>query len=108
MLMKTRPITEVRLGTIKAAVWKNETETGVRYNATFSRLYKDGDQWKSTDSFGRDDLLLLAKVADQTHSWIVAKNQEHEGGTKSNASQTHETKDDLFPGFDAPGNRPPL
>jgi len=27
--------------------------------------------WKSTDSFGRDDLLLLAKVIDQTHSWIL-------------------------------------
>ena len=74
--MKNKPIHEVRLGFIKAAVWRNETETGVRYNATFSRLYKDGDSWKSTDSFGRDDLLLLGKVADQTHSWICAQPQE--------------------------------
>ena len=65
------PIHEVRLGFIKAAVWRNEPEAGVRYNATFSRLYKDGDQWKSTESFGRDDLLLLGKVADRAHSWII-------------------------------------
>ena len=58
---KQKPTHEVRLGHIKAAVWKNETEAGVRYNATFSRIYKDGDDWKSTDSFGRDDLLLLGK-----------------------------------------------
>ena len=56
MKVNTKPIHEVRLGFIKAAVWRNETEAGVRYNATFSRLYRDGDQWKSTESFGRDDL----------------------------------------------------
>lgn len=82
---KTKPINEVRLGYIKAAVWKNETEAGVRYNVTFSRLYKDGDQWASTDSFGRDDLLLLAKVADQTHSWICAQNQEEQNAAKASA-----------------------
>ncbi len=49
---------------------------GVRYNVTFSRLYKDNDQWKSTESFGRDDLLVLGKVADQTHSWICMQGQE--------------------------------
>ena len=82
---KTKPIHEVRLGAIKAAVWRNETESGVRYNATFSRLYKDGDSWKSTDSFGRDDLLLLGKVADQAHSWIFAQGQENDSATKSPA-----------------------
>jgi len=35
---KQKPIHEVRLGAIKAAVWKNETENGVRFNATLSRL----------------------------------------------------------------------
>src|SRR5438477_7493392 len=83
MKEKQKPIHEVRLGHIKAAVWKNETEAGVRYNVTFSRLYKDGDNWQSTDSFGRDDLLLLSKVADQAHSWIFAQSQEVENGAKA-------------------------
>ena len=78
-----KPIHEVRLGFIKAAVWRNETEAGVRYNATFSRLYRDGDQWKSTESFGRDDLLVLAKVADNTHSWICTQNQEEHSAAKA-------------------------
>ena len=84
--MKNKPIHEVRLGSIKAAVWRNETEAGVRYNVTFSRLYKDGDRWQSTESFGRDDLLLLAKVADQTHSWIFAQGQEQDGSARATAS----------------------
>lgn len=73
--MKTQPIHQIRLGAIKAAVWKNESETGVRYNATFTRLYKKGDQWESSDSFGRDDLLVLAKVANQAHSYICSQQQ---------------------------------
>ena len=86
MKTNTRPIHEVRLGFIKAAVWRTETEAGVRYNATFSRLYRDGDQWKSTESFGRDDLLTLAKVADNTHSWICAQNQEEHNASKTASS----------------------
>ncbi|MHC1767222.1 MAG: hypothetical protein AB9869_23575 [Verrucomicrobiia bacterium] len=86
MKNKAKPIHEVRLGFIKAAVWKNETEAGVRYNVTFSRLYKDGDTWNSTESFGRDDLLLLAKVADQTHSWIFAQGQEQDSSARAATS----------------------
>lgn len=79
---KQKPIHEVRLGAIKAAVWKNETENGVRFNVTLSRIYKDGDKWNSTDSFGRDDLLLVAKVADQAHSWICQEAQEQSANSQ--------------------------
>ena len=76
LMPKDKPAHEVRLGAIKVAIWKNDTQNGVRYNATFSRLYRDEDEWKSTDSFGRDDLLVLAKVADQAHSWIHEQGRE--------------------------------
>ncbi len=83
---KQKPIHEVRLGRIKAAVWKNEGENGPRYNVTLTRIYKEnGDKdWQHSDSFGRDDLLLVAKVADLAHSWIFAQapSQEEEKATK--------------------------
>ncbi len=69
-MTKQKPISEVRLGRITAAIWKNETAKGIRYGVTISRLYKDGDEWKRSDSFGRDDLQLLQKVADLAHSKI--------------------------------------
>ena len=65
-----KPIDEVRLGRIKAAIWQNECRasdgsTFVRYGVTFERLYTNADgQWRGTSSFGKDDLLLLAKVAE--------------------------------------------
>lgn len=67
---KARPVHEVRLGRIRAAVWENETQNGTRHNVTLSRLYKDGDQWRDSASFGRDDLPLVMKVADLVHTWI--------------------------------------
>jgi len=71
---KVRPVHEIRLGRVKAAIWENETQNGIRHNVTVSRLYKDGDQWKDTSSFGRDDLPLVSKVVDQAHSWIFQQN----------------------------------
>jgi hypothetical protein len=67
---KSKPVHELRLGRVRAAVWANETEQGVRHNVTLSRLYRDGEEWRSSESFGRDDLLVLAKVADLAHTWI--------------------------------------
>lgn len=65
-----RPAHEIRLGRIKATLWANQAEKGPWYNVNLSRHYKDGDDWKSSASFGRDDLLVVAKVADLAHSWI--------------------------------------
>jgi hypothetical protein len=67
---KAGPMHEIRLGRIRAAIWENETQNGTRHNVTVSRLYKDGDEWKDSSSFGRDDLPLVAKVLDRCHSWI--------------------------------------
>ena len=65
-----KPTAEVRLGNIRAAIWESAADGNTWYSATFERLYKDGDAWKSSTSFGRDDLLVVAKVADQAHSKI--------------------------------------
>lgn len=74
---KERPVHEVRLGRIKATIWANEIEGGgVRHNVQLRRIYKNGDEWQQSDSFGRDDLPLVAKVADMAHTWIFEQAQE--------------------------------
>lgn len=72
---RQKPVHEIRLGKIKAALWANETDQGTRYGVTVSRIYKDGENWKTSTSFGRDDLPLVAKVCDMAHSWIFAETQ---------------------------------
>ena len=76
---KEKPVHEVRLGRIKAAIWRNKTQNGSVCNVSIVRLYKDGSQWKDATSFGRDDLPLVAKVADLAHTWIFSQGQESNG-----------------------------
>ena len=77
--MKTnqKPVHEIRLGAVRAAIWRHQTGQHIRHNVTFSRLYKedakDGAKarWKSSESFGRDDLPKLVLVAQKAYSWII-------------------------------------
>src|SRR5215203_1306239 len=68
------PVKTLRLGRIKAAVWENGADQRAFLNVTFARTYMDeAKQFHDTDSFGRDDLLLLAKLADQAHTFICER-----------------------------------
>src|ERR1700745_1856425 len=67
------PVKTFRLGRIKAAVWENEGEQKF-YSVTFARTYVDDDnKYHDSDSFGRDDLPLVAKLADQAHTFIFER-----------------------------------
>ena len=67
---------ELRIGTVKATVWENEVSGITRHNVTFSRLYRDEGQWKTTHRFGFKNLLALAKLVDQAHTLIAERNAE--------------------------------
>jgi hypothetical protein len=81
-----RPVHTIRYGALRAAIWKREVDLGNNsrpmYSVTFTRSYKDGDDWKDSSSFGFDDLLTLAKMADEAHSFIRQQRKEppHVGG----------------------------
>ena len=71
-MTKDQPIEHVRLGSIQAAIWRNQDREGsVRFNTTIERLYRDDKgEWQSTSSFGRDELLIVAKVADLANTKV--------------------------------------
>lgn len=66
-----RPVHEIKLGRIRACIWSNaDDRQDVWFNVWISRVYHDGDQWKTTSSFGRDDLPLVSKAAEMAYEWI--------------------------------------
>ena len=68
------PVKTFRLGRIKAAVWENESDKAKFFNVTFARTYMDeARNFHDTDSYGRDDLPLIAKLADQAHTFIFER-----------------------------------
>jgi hypothetical protein len=74
--MSKQPIKVVRFGLIKASIWKNHTSAGDRYSITVVRLFKNGDSWKESTRFGRDDLPLVAKACDLAHTWVYENGQQ--------------------------------
>lgn len=80
-----RPTKEIKLGRVKATIWPNRTETGFRFNVTVCRVYKDGNDWKTSDSFGRDELPLVCKALDQAHTWILTEGSRYRGESNEEA-----------------------
>ena len=74
---KNQPVHEERLGRMKAVVWENPTKNGKMYNVQFCRVYRDDDdQWQESTSFGRDDCLVLARLAEIVSVWIYRHQAE--------------------------------
>ena len=71
----SKPTHMIRLGMIKASIWRNQTKSGDRHSVSLVRLYRNGDLWKESTRFGRDDLQLAAKVLDLAHTWIFEDTQ---------------------------------
>lgn len=71
-----QPAMKFRRGRVSATAWRNHHETqGVWYSVTVTRSYKDGEQWKSATSFGRDDLLAVGEVCRLAWHWIWEETQ---------------------------------
>lgn len=67
-----KPAAKISIHPVSAAIWRNQNQKGVFYSVTFERSYKDdAGKWQTSSTFNANDLLLLAKVADQAHSEIV-------------------------------------
>lgn len=74
------PVKTLRIGRIKAAIWENSGSERTFYSVTFARTYMDEEKkFHDATSFGRDDLLLLSKLADQAHTFVCER-----AGSQSN------------------------
>lgn len=65
-----QPVHQIRHGSVSASIWRQETEKGPLFNVTFQRSYKDGDDWKNSASFGRQNLLVVSLIAARAFEWI--------------------------------------
>src|SRR3954451_768681 len=95
---KVKPVQELRMGRIKATIWANGTPAGLRHNVTFTRVFKTEAGWEASARFGRDDLPLLIKVADQAHAWIYgngARPADDRPDTEETDTATAQARDEI-------------
>ncbi|MBW0159707.1 hypothetical protein [Sedimentimonas flavescens] len=68
--MSNQPAFKFKIGLITATIWENDGF----YSVDISRSYKTGEgDWKSTSSYGHNDLLNVAKCAERAENWISRK-----------------------------------
>lgn len=70
---ENQPVHTVRHRSLKASIWRNETDKGPMYNVMIIRSYREGDVWHDSHSFSYDDLMNAAKLLYDAHSFITAE-----------------------------------
>ena len=58
---------------MSASIWRQESDRGPMFNVTFQRAYKEGDSWKNSTSFGKQNLLVIGLIAARAFEWISAQ-----------------------------------
>lgn len=69
-MSNNQPSRKFRIGAVTATVWENANGDRAFYNTTVSRSYKDGEDWKETDSLGHGDLLNASRALNRAEAWI--------------------------------------
>ena len=70
-----KPVHELRIGLIKARIWRKRTNSGSRHTISLVRLFRNGDVWKESTRFGRDNIPALRLALDLAHTWILTESQ---------------------------------
>jgi len=75
-----KPEKEFRSGAVSAAIWMNERdvegETVSVATIQIQKTYKDGDDWKRTNSFTTEDLPRLVLVASEAYRHLSLRSRE--------------------------------
>ncbi len=71
MATKQKPLHHIRVGSVRASIWKQTSEKGSFLTVTFSRPYKDkSEQWQNGHSYLDHDLTDLMDCADEAKAWM--------------------------------------
>ena len=70
------PVARIKIGGVSASIFRNEGENGPFHTASIERSYKDGEDWKTTNSYGTKDLAALSAVSQQATAKCLELDQE--------------------------------
>jgi hypothetical protein len=60
----------VRYGKIQVSIWANDTSAGIRFNVSITRLYLEKGEWKRSNSFGKDEILVVREALADAWRWM--------------------------------------
>ncbi len=69
-----KPEKKFSCGSISASIWANTKvvtdETVKFYSVTINKAYKEGEEWKYTNSFNIEDLPKVVLVATEAYKYV--------------------------------------
>ena len=69
-----KPEKKFSCGLVSATIWAKtktvEGETVNFYSVTITKVYKEGEDWKYTNSFNIEDMPKVALVANEAYKYI--------------------------------------
>ena len=75
-----KPEKKFNCGPVSASIWakteKVEGETVKFYSVTITKVYKEGKDWKYTNSFDIEDMPKVALVANEAYKYIRLKSKD--------------------------------
>lgn len=70
-MAQKKPVHQIRFGRVHASIWANvDQKENVWFNVVIERRYRDGGEWKDTNSFGDGDLLYVFFIAEWARYWM--------------------------------------
>jgi hypothetical protein len=70
------PVKKIKAGGIDVAVWENDGKNGKYYTTTLERSYKDGEEWKKTNSLRTSDLPKAILALQKAYEFGAIKTAE--------------------------------
>jgi hypothetical protein len=75
-----KPQKKFNCGSISASIWANTKivngETIKFFSVTINKAYKEGQDWKYTDSFNIEDLPKVVLVANEAYKYLKLKSAD--------------------------------
>jgi len=82
----TKPAQQFRLRGIAVSIFANESKDRKTpyYKVSMQKTYKDGDDFKTTTSLGRDDLPVAELLFKKAWVWVLSQEAEDRKEAYSN------------------------
>ena len=89
-----KPEKIIRAGAVRASIWKNTSKNGQDeyYSIVLERRYKDGDEWKSTNRYGANDLPKAQLVLAKSFEYVVMPKAGDEEGAEEQIVEEEEVR----------------
>jgi hypothetical protein len=70
------PVDRFNDGPVHVSIWEKTGPKGLFRTASFQLRYRDGEDWRTSNSYGSSDIEHLEKAAHEAHSRIDRWHQE--------------------------------